>query len=331
MSTQCHGCHKNFVGSNLLRHLRNTTNPACLDYLDSLFQRSFERPLSQERALEQMEDRDDADHMREDLFGDDSDFDGKDVDMGPVNEDVDMGQDPFLQFETPAGAIGNDFDSDSDDSEGQYHFEDADDNWEPPPLEDFAHSPSPRSPSPQLIFPEGYFDEALQLPTPRVPSVPQSTGMRKPYIQQYPDPRAGAPVERQGAIVNENSKYLQNLEAGANPWAPFGSQVEWEIARWAKLRGPSSTALTELLSINGVCENLDLSYSNADQLNAIIDKQLPSTCPKFQRQEVVVQGQAYEMYFRDIIECIKSLYGDAEFAEYLKFAPERHYENAQCK
>ncbi|KAJ3987299.1 hypothetical protein F5890DRAFT_1472384, partial [Lentinula detonsa] len=80
-----------------------------------------------------------------------------------------------------------------------------------------------------------------------------------------------------------------------------------------------------------VCENLNLSYRNADQLNAIIDTQLPSMCPKFQRQEVVVQGQAYEMYFRDILECLKSLYGDAEFIEYLKFAPERHYENVRCE
>lgn len=37
------------------------------------------------------------------------------------------------------------------------------------------------------------------------------------------------------------------------------------------------------------------------------------------------------MYFRDILECIKSLYGDAEFAEYLKFVPEKHFENSECK
>ncbi|KAJ3791360.1 hypothetical protein GGU11DRAFT_665971, partial [Lentinula aff. detonsa] len=124
---------------------------------------------------------------------------------------------------------------------------------------------------------------------------------------------------------------------GIDAWAPFCSQTEWEITRWAKLRGPSSTALTELLSVTvinqifQVCKNLNLSYRNADQLNAIIDMQLPSMCPKFQRQEVVVQGQAYEMYFRDILECLKSLYGDAGFIEYLKFAPERHYENVQCE
>ncbi|KAJ3995318.1 hypothetical protein F5050DRAFT_1573893 [Lentinula boryana] len=166
---------------------------------------------------------------------------------------------------------------------------------------------------------------------PRIPSVSRSSAVRQPYIQQYPDPRAGAPIERQGTIISENSRYFQDLKAGANPWAPFHSQTEWEIAHWAKLRGPSSTALTELLPIAGVCENLNLSYRNADQLNVIIDEELPSICPKFERQEVVVQGQAYEMYFRDILECLKSLYGDAEFIEYLKFAPECHYENVQCE
>ncbi|KAJ3765439.1 hypothetical protein FB446DRAFT_655309, partial [Lentinula raphanica] len=150
-------------------------------------------------------------------------------------------------------------------------------------------------------------------------------------IVRYPDPRAGAPIQSQGGIVSENNRYSQDLKAGSNCWAPFGSQIEWEIARWAKLRGPSSTALSELLAIDGVCERLGLSYQNANQLNAIIDNQLPQMCPKFERREVVVQGQAYEVYFRDILECVKSLFGDAEFAEYLKFAPERHYEDAQCE
>jgi hypothetical protein len=33
---------------------------------------------------------------------------------------------------------------------------------------------------------------------------------------------------------------------------PFISKMDWEIARWAKLRGPGSTAFSELLSIDGV-------------------------------------------------------------------------------
>jgi hypothetical protein len=37
-------------------------------------------------------------------------------------------------------------------------------------------------------------------------------------------------------------------------WAPFHSHRDWAIAHWAKMRGPSSSAVTELLSIPGVCE-----------------------------------------------------------------------------
>lgn len=39
---------------------------------------------------------------------------------------------------------------------------------------------------------------------------------------------------------------------GSNPYAPFHSRIDWEIARWAKMRGPTSTAFSELLSIDGV-------------------------------------------------------------------------------
>jgi hypothetical protein len=39
----------------------------------------------------------------------------------------------------------------------------------------------------------------------------------------------------------------------------------------------------------------------------------------------VVVGKAINMYKRDIIECIKALYSNLEHAQYLCFAPERHY------
>ena len=36
------------------------------------------------------------------------------------------------------------------------------------------------------------------------------------------------------------------------PYAPFKSKLDWEVARWAKLRGPGATALTDLLKIENV-------------------------------------------------------------------------------
>jgi hypothetical protein len=35
-------------------------------------------------------------------------------------------------------------------------------------------------------------------------------------------------------------------------WAPFRSELDWNIAQWVKMRGSTSTAVTELLAIPGV-------------------------------------------------------------------------------
>ncbi|KAG2064838.1 hypothetical protein BDR04DRAFT_1130628 [Suillus decipiens] len=85
---------------------------------------------------------------------------------------------------------------------------------------------------------------------------------------------------------------LVDDENDENLYYPFASKIEWEVARWAKLHGSSSTAFSDLLSIDG---------------------------------QVIVAGEAFDVYYCDIIECVKSLYGDPDFARYLTFAPEQHY------
>jgi hypothetical protein len=58
---------------------------------------------------------------------------------------------------------------------------------------------------------------------------------------------AGAPVP--GAHQGQ-SLYDASQEAlGSSPWAPFRSQCDWEIAHWAKMCGPTSSALTDFLAI----------------------------------------------------------------------------------
>lgn len=47
--------------------------------------------------------------------------------------------------------------------------------------------------------------------------------------------------------------------------------------------------------------------------------------PQFHRREVVVQGEAMEFYARDIMECIRALWGDPDFAGELIFEPQREY------
>ncbi|KAM6501374.1 hypothetical protein JOM56_004388 [Amanita muscaria] len=132
-------------------------------------------------------------------------------------------------------------------------------------------------------------------------------------IEQFPSEHAGSPIQLGTALIGSNNVY-----------APFHSQLDWEIARWAKIHGPSSAALTKLLQLEGVIQTLPLSYKNARELNNIIDNKLPSR-PSFKRFDIQLGGEETIMYARDLLQCIQALYGDPAFARHLILKPERHY------
>lgn len=71
------------------------------------------------------------------------------------------------------------------------------------------------------------------------------------YVKKFGG-QAGKPIH---ANINGGySNYAKRLETGSqeNIWAPFASKMEWEVAQWAKLRGPGSTSFSEFLEIEGV-------------------------------------------------------------------------------
>jgi hypothetical protein len=113
------------------------------------------------------------------------------------------------------------------------------------------------------------------------------------------------------------------------------------------LRGPGSTAFSELLGIEGVSnallikvdarltmlstryklkttKKLGLLFKNTKEVDAIIDKKLPGR-PHFQHHPVMVGSEVCDVFYCDVIECIRSLFGDPNFTPYLCFAPEKHY------
>jgi hypothetical protein len=69
------------------------------------------------------------------------------------------------------------------------------------------------------------------------------------FADRYPGTKASRPVCRS---QNHHSEYAEKVADEENPWAPFQSRMDWDIAKWAKNRGPSSTAFSELLQIKGV-------------------------------------------------------------------------------
>jgi hypothetical protein len=76
------------------------------------------------------------------------------------------------------------------------------------------------------------------------------------YSDKYPNRQAGAPTQK---TQSGDDIYRTALHDSSNPWAPFSSQMDWEIAKWAKLRGAGSTAFSDLLAIKGVSHYCGLS------------------------------------------------------------------------
>jgi hypothetical protein len=88
----------------------------------------------------------------------------------------------------------------------------------------------------------------------------------KPFSVKFSGGKAGA-VYMDQECVDGNAAYTSQINNADNPFSPFSTRIDWEIAHWAKTWGPSSTAFTELMSIEGVSGitfrthlNLDLIY-----------------------------------------------------------------------
>ena len=62
--------------------------------------------------------------------------------------------------------------------------------------------------------------------------------------------KAGAPIP--GVPQAQPAHELNQATAAESAWAPFNSECDWRFARWAKTRGPTSSAVTDLLAIEEV-------------------------------------------------------------------------------
>ncbi|KAL7282534.1 hypothetical protein ACG7TL_004005 [Trametes sanguinea] len=255
-----------------------------------------------------------------DFFGRGEDYSPADFGLYDEDGDVNMRDEDILGNDRTHDVGGSsDSDSSSSDSDDD-EFEESAGGWEPP----LQRTSSPSQAADDDV------EEALSTDEHGPPLSDPSTRQEAEEhlrqvasIEKFPSPMAGAPVD-QSSGTNIYEDYIEAVAGEQNPYAPFPSFMNWAIARWAKLRGPGSTALTELLGIPGLPEALKLSFKTTNELNKIIDTGLPGR-PRFRREEIVVADEAFDVYFRDIIECIRALFGDAEFVQHLVFAPERHY------
>jgi hypothetical protein len=72
------------------------------------------------------------------------------------------------------------------------------------------------------------------------------------FVEHFPNSNMGASIsDNQGSVRTDFDQY-KNQCSNINGYAPFASQIEWDIAHWTKVHGITSTAVSDLLGINGV-------------------------------------------------------------------------------
>ncbi|KZV71346.1 hypothetical protein PENSPDRAFT_577930 [Peniophora sp. CONT] len=156
-----------------------------------------------------------------------------------------------------------------------------------------------------------------------VPPPPPS----KHFIKRF-NGRAGEPLGGVAAAGNGFATYEANLPASEdpnNPYHPFVTKMDWDIANWAKTYSIGANALTALLKVDGLVDRLKLKFRNNRELNRILDRMLPPRA-NFVRRTKVIEGEKVELYLRDTLEVVKEIYGRPDFAKYLVFAPEKRYQ-----
>ncbi|KAF7347075.1 hypothetical protein MVEN_01461500 [Mycena venus] len=307
----CEGCNMEFSKQGLTSHLRTTTNIQCICIFESADSEYNSPGNSTSDDDEQFGNLDDAGlptghtHFSGDYFG--SHYTAEQLGY-EEEEDMPLASPPI-----------DDEDNDEDDIVAQDHADAVQ-----AVLKDGYELPRPDAPSNNAIQSEPVAVATTPVPVPVARKPIKDRFHHKPIIERFPSRLAGAPISPHHDQTSEQL-YGSNFEKETgNLYAPFTSKTDWEVTKWAKLRGAGSTALTDLLQVEGVHEALGLSYSTSTQLNAVIDNKLLGR-PKFRRSEVVVDNKVFHIYSHDIIECVRALFRDSDFAPYLLVVPERHY------
>lgn len=224
MAILCPGCHKNFITfGGWSQHLSQTSHPACRAIYEErrTYLPGVEPESLDEDDSEQFQHEDDIPPPQQtfngDYFGDD------------------YGEDDFPGWQ----------DSRKDDSASSTDESSSDDEPEPD-----LEPPAPRAADPGPD-PEPMDDERGRILTADERRKAKECFWTMPIVQTYPG-RAGEVVEEEVESGYEGYKESIGGNVSENLYAPFNSKIDWEMAKWAKLRGPGSTAVTELMGIEDV-------------------------------------------------------------------------------
>lgn len=267
----CRACGRNTSRGGFILHLQKSNNPRCKAYLQQI---ESELPESSESdsdedngyghaqprfgpALMQAESSSWEDsespvvQSQGDFFGDYKDYDEAEFGM---DVDISSGDSEGSDTDGHMDETGGDDDTDEDDL--QFEVGTVADEADDAELEGGLEPERLRGLPTQVNILENTNDNGDGVVNNRA-EIEQPLKNR-PFVVKFGG-KAGTPMTENHAILTQDSDDLQYGSSLGNSdiiYAPFSSRLEWEIDRWAKLRGPSSTAFSELMMIEGVSKSI---------------------------------------------------------------------------
>ncbi|KZP30194.1 hypothetical protein FIBSPDRAFT_908162 [Athelia psychrophila] len=158
---------------------------------------------------------------------------------------------------------------------------------------------------------------------------------REPFVEPYPEEKEAGKIY--GRTRTSFEEIRVNQSEGEEPWAPFESEAEWEVARWMMRSGISQKETESFLKLEKIRTGVKPSFHNNRAFLQQIDA-LPRgpewTCEPFvvTGDEVDDKGQLrteeVDLWRRDPVECVKELLSNPSFRENMSFAPEKQYRNS---
>ncbi|KAJ7183395.1 hypothetical protein C8R46DRAFT_884092 [Mycena filopes] len=154
------------------------------------------------------------------------------------------------------------------------------------------------------------------------------------WVQDFPQDMAA------GAILEECKTQFEELlekqkAAGEEPWSPFKSEDEWELARWLMTSSLSQSKTDDFLKLNSVRKDMSPSFHNNRSFLKHIDA-LPNgpewNCMPFDLKgdeldaDNVPKVETVYMWYRNPVECVKELLSNPAFKK-MGFAPRRVFKD----
>ncbi|PPQ82936.1 hypothetical protein CVT26_004943 [Gymnopilus dilepis] len=159
---------------------------------------------------------------------------------------------------------------------------------------------------------------------------------RARYVEDWPG-NAGT-IKGTGLGVFE-AHQRERQRDGREPWYPFESKEEWELAKWIMSSGISQAKTNDFLKLSSVRKGINPAFHNSRSFYQRIDA-LPEG-PEWTCSPLRIVGdrldengnpwtEDVDLWHRDPIACIKELIANPAFKDAMAYAPYRVFRDAEA-